>query len=44
MKVEIYPGASDEETEAELGSQTVPKTIEKQFKDVLYDQNLVNPY
>lgn len=44
MKVEILPGATDDDTEAELGSQSVEKTVEKKYLDILYDQSRVNPY
>lgn len=44
MKVEILPGATDDDTEAELGSQSVEKTVEKKYLDILYDQTNVHPY
>lgn len=44
MKVEILPGATDDDTEADLGAQEVEKTVEKKYLDILYDQNRVNPY
>ena len=31
MEIEIYAGATDEETEDDLGAQTVEKTISKSF-------------
>lgn len=44
MEIEIYPGATDEETEDDLGAQTVEKTVSKSFRDIIYDQTQVDPY
>lgn len=44
MNVEIYAGAADEDAEADLGAQSVEKTVAKQFREILYDQTQVNAY